>query len=421
MLALGAACMTRARKAPRSSAVPGCTRAMIMRGTGRSSIDSPVPSQGSSSLPLSSLLNGLTSTMPACARMASVTAAVSRSRSRPVCGRTWMVISLATSDCHSAAEALTSSTVPVVIDARKVMMATTATSARPWIEARGTIGDMLRALAGSGGPSCPRSTSTPRSSGLFIDVQPSLVQHEASRLVLVHQGDVVGGDDDGGAGLVELDEQPQQAAAERRIDAPGRLVGQQQLRPRDHGARDRRALLLAPGQDRRQRIHALAEPDPFQEVDDLLAVARFAAAHDAERQRDVLIGGHVVEQAEILEHDADALAQVCDLVLAKLRDVVTEQIDEAARRAMREEQQAQQRGLAGAGRAGEKLERMRRDLEVEVAQDLGPQAVTQSDIFEPNQAQLRSREAAGRTAVLRHTRSTGFAAVMVSGSLTVVL
>src|SRR6478609_45178 len=342
MLALGATCVTRARKVPRSSAVPGCTRAMIMRGTGRSSIDNPVPSQGSSSLPLSSFVNGLTSTMPACARMASVTAAVSRSISRPDCGRTWMVISLATSDCHSAAEALTSSTVPVVIEARKVMMATTATSARPWIEARGTIGDMLRALGGSCGRSCPRSTSTPRSSGLLIDVQPSLVQHEASRLVLVHQGDIVGGDDDGGARLVELDEQPQQAAAERRIDAAGRLVGQQQLRPGDHGARDRRALLLAAGQDRRQRVHALAEPDPFQEVDDLLAIARFAAAHHAERQRDVLIGRHVVEQAEILEHDANALAQVCDLILAELRDVVTEQIDEAPRRAMREEQQAQQ-------------------------------------------------------------------------------
>ena len=54
-----------------------------------------------------------------------------------------MVISLATSDCHSAADALTSSTAPVVIEARNVMMATTATSARPAIEARGTIGDMI--------------------------------------------------------------------------------------------------------------------------------------------------------------------------------------------------------------------------------------------------------------------------------------
>ncbi|MGY4463711.1 phosphoserine phosphatase [Bradyrhizobium sp. LB13.1] len=129
----------------------------------------------------------------------------------------------------------------------------------------------------------------------------------------------------------------------------------------------------------------------------------------------------MVEQAEILEHDADALAQIRDLVLAELRDVVAEQIDEAARRSMREEQQAQQRGFAGAGRAGEKLKGMRRDMEAEVAQDLGPQAVTQSDIFEPNQVQLRSREGAGDAAVLRHTRSTGFATVMVSGSLTVAL
>src|SRR3979490_2251784 len=69
-----------------------------------------------------------------------------------------MVISLATSDCHSAADALTSSTVPVVMDARKVMMATTATSARPAIEARGTIRDRLRAGAGT----CRGSLPPPR-------------------------------------------------------------------------------------------------------------------------------------------------------------------------------------------------------------------------------------------------------------------
>src|SRR5213595_4042835 len=108
-----------------------------------------------------------------------------------------MVISLATSDCHSAADALTSSTVPVVMEARNVMMATTATSARPEIDARGTIGDMLRARAGTCGRSLPRSTSGLCSSTLLIDVQPSLMQHQTPRVVLLHQGDVVGGDDDG--------------------------------------------------------------------------------------------------------------------------------------------------------------------------------------------------------------------------------
>src|ERR1035437_3326166 len=123
-----------------------------------------------------------------------------------------MVISLATSDCHSAADALTSSTAPVVIDARNVMMATTATSARPAIEARGTIGDRLRARAGTCGRSFPRSTNGPCwSSILLIDMQPSLMQHQPPRLILIHQRDIVGGDYHCGPRLVQFDEQPQQS------------------------------------------------------------------------------------------------------------------------------------------------------------------------------------------------------------------
>src|ERR1700722_20943509 len=112
-----------------------------------------------------------------------------------------MVISLATSDCPSAADALISNTVPVVIEARNVMIATTATRARPAIEARGTIGDRLRARAGTCGRSRPRSTNGPSwSSVLLIDMQPSLMQHQSSRLILIHQRDVVGRDNDRGAG-----------------------------------------------------------------------------------------------------------------------------------------------------------------------------------------------------------------------------
>src|ERR1700736_666296 len=157
-----------------------------------------------------------------------------------------MVISLATSDCHSAAEALTSSTVPVVIEARNVMMATTATSARPAIEARGTIGDRLRARAGTCGRSRPRSTNGPCSwPVLLIDMQPSLMQHQPPRVILIHQRDIMGRDNHRGTGLVQFDEQPQQSPAQRRVDIAGRLVRQQQLRSRNHGASDRGALLFA--------------------------------------------------------------------------------------------------------------------------------------------------------------------------------
>ena len=55
----------------------------------------------------------------------------------------------------------------------------------------------------------------------------------------------------------------------------------------------------------------------------------------------------------------------------------------------RKEQQAQQRGLAGARRPGEKLEGMRFDVEGEVAQDLRPQAVAQTYVLESDHARLR--------------------------------
>ena len=57
----------------------------------------------------------------------------------------WMVTSRATSDCHSLAAPPTSITAPMVSEARNVMMATTAISARPEIELRGTSGVSKRA------------------------------------------------------------------------------------------------------------------------------------------------------------------------------------------------------------------------------------------------------------------------------------
>ena len=64
--------------------------------------------------------------------------------------------------------------------------------------------------------------------------------------------------------------------------------------------------------------------------------------------------------------------------------------DQAARRPQRQEQQPQQRRLAGARGPGEELERMRLDLEIEVAQDLRSQPVAQADILESDHAVLPS-------------------------------
>src|SRR6266508_6755432 len=195
----------------------------------------------------------MTSIMPGNDRTASAVARTSASMSRPGSGRTWMVISRATSDCHSTAAAHTNMTAPVVSETRNVMMATTATSACPEMEFFGTSGVVCRGIGAS-----RRARNSPPSSAWIVmmasvvHVQPAFVQHEAARIVLVHQRNVVGCDHDRRAGFVQLDEQPQQALRQIRVDIAGRLVGKQELRLGDDRARDGRTLLLAARQNGRQ-------------------------------------------------------------------------------------------------------------------------------------------------------------------------
>ena len=70
-------------------------------------------------------------------------------------------------------------------------------------------------------------------------------------------------------------------------------------------------------------------------------------------------------------------------------EIDPELVDQAARRLERKEQKAQQRGLAGTGGAGEKLEGMRLNPEREVAKHLRPQAVEQAYVLESDHAPLR--------------------------------
>src|SRR6266852_910307 len=175
--------------------------------------------------------------MPRTAPAMAAALPMSASRSRPATGRTWIVTSRASSACQSPAAARSSMTAPMVIEARNVMMAMTAISARPAMVAFGTIGaskrgsGMSAALAApspGSGPSAPMPLS-------IIDMQPTLVQHEPAGIVLIHQRDIVGGEQHRRAGFVELDEQAQQPLGMIWIDVAGRLVGEQQLGPRDHG------------------------------------------------------------------------------------------------------------------------------------------------------------------------------------------
>src|SRR5215470_2004755 len=140
------------------------------------------------------------SAMPGTARASCTALPTSDSMSRPAPGLIWMVTSRAMSDCHSLAALAISTTAPVVNAARNVMMATTAISAEPEMEPLGTIGVSGR------GPSPTGMRAVVFSDGLsgysagiapsIVHVQPPVVDHEASRIELVHQRNVVRGDDD---------------------------------------------------------------------------------------------------------------------------------------------------------------------------------------------------------------------------------
>ena len=133
--------------------------------------------------------------------------------------------------------------------------------------------------------------------------------------------------------------------------------------------------------------HTLAKTNPLQQLDDLGPVFGFVLAEHAQRQRHVLVGGHMVEQPEVLEDDADAAAQGGAAILAQRRGVLVEHRDQTARRPQRQEQQAKQRSLAGARRPGQELERMPFNAEGDVAQNLRTNPA-QADIFESDHAVL---------------------------------
>src|SRR6516162_1482400 len=146
--------------------------------------------------------------MPEAPRAMAAAAATSASTSRSGAGRTCIVTSRATSDCQSLAAAATSIAVPVANAARKVIMATTALSDRPAIESLGTMAVAPRRAAPSDTRSRSAHDRATASRGSLVDMQSPLVQNQTARVVLVHQRDVVGGNDDRGAQAIQLDEQP---------------------------------------------------------------------------------------------------------------------------------------------------------------------------------------------------------------------
>jgi hypothetical protein len=139
-----------------------------------------------------------------------------------------------------------------------------------------------------------------------------------------------------------------------------------------------------PNSEIRPRVELVGQSDPFQQLAHIAAQLRLGRSGDSQRQRHVVEGRKMRNQAEILEYDADPAPQGRKLAPRQAGQILAEQRNQAARRALGHIDQAQQGGLAGARRAGEEMERARLEAQGDVAQHLRPPAVSHADILEPH-------------------------------------
>src|SRR5262249_20302914 len=103
----------------------------------------------------------------------------------------------------------------------------------------------------------------------------------------------------------ELGEEVQDLRAGGAVEVPRRLVGQQDARTHDHGARDRDALALAARELLRPMIGAARDPDGGELRAHPGTTLRARDAREHHRQLDVLRGGEPGHQVEGLEDEPD--------------------------------------------------------------------------------------------------------------------
>ncbi len=172
------------------------------------------------------------------------------------------------------------------------------------------------------------------------------------------------------------------------VQIAGRLVRQQQFRPRRKRAGQRHTLLLATRKLAGQVGQAVTEADRAQAV--RRARHGIRRAGQFQRHRHVLQRGHGRNQMERLEHDADGVAaQAGQGILAHARDLVPVQHDAAGRGALQPGQHHQQAGLSGAGGADQGDRLAGAHLQVDAAQNVdrpGRSRHGQVQVPHPNQS-----------------------------------
>src|SRR3954471_21287678 len=138
---------------------------------------------------------------------------------------------------------------------------------------------------------------------------------------LVDDVGVVRDHHDGGAGAVDPVQQPHDLDGRVRVEVSGRLVGQQDQRPVDERPGHRDALLLTAGQLMRVPVLLAPQADQLENLGHDPAGDTLGLADHLKGEGDILVGGAVGQQPEVLEHAADRAPEGGNLPRAHGRDV----------------------------------------------------------------------------------------------------
>src|SRR5262245_1520198 len=216
---------------------------------------------------------------------------------------------------------------------------------------------------------------------------------------------VVGDDYDGRVGRCQSRKERDDFAPGRRIEVAGGFVGEHDGGPAGHRAGDGRALAFATGQLRRAVPPARAEPDLLDRYRRGGTTAASVEAAIEQPGCHVVEDAEVLEQVELLEHEADARGpDAGQLPVGHRRRIRAGDADDAAAGPFQGAQQVEQRGLAGAGRPADRDRLGDADAQVYVAEccDGGRRRVGLRDA-----AQLEHRTHCWGTSTLSPTRRPG--------------
>ena len=154
-----------------------------------------------------------------------------------------------------------------------------------------------------------------------------------------------------------------------RVQVAGRLVGENDLRVRDHRARHGDELLLAARELVRIEILLADDRELVEDVADHALALGLLDVAIRERDVEVLVDGEVIEQVIALEHEADVLlVQLGAVLRAELVHRLIEEVVLAGPGAVVHADDVEQRRLAGARRPHDRDELALLDVDVDAPQ-----------------------------------------------------